>query len=43
MVPYQLEVGSAMLIETGTDVYTRDELARHCHNKQFKISSRDER
>jgi hypothetical protein len=28
--------GSALLIESGTDVYTQDELARHCHNKQFK-------
>jgi hypothetical protein len=35
-VPYQLEVRSAMLIETGMDVYTRDELARHCHNEQFE-------
>jgi hypothetical protein len=35
-VPHRLEVGSAILTENGTNAYTRDEIARHCHNKQFK-------
>jgi hypothetical protein len=34
--PLSPRSGSAILIESGTDVYTRDELVQHGHNKQFK-------